>query len=234
MEVILLERIEKLGQMGDVVDVKPGYARNFLLPRKKALRATEDNRLRFKEQRTQLEAVNLERRGEAEKVSAKLDGLSVALIRQAGEAGQLYGSVTVRDVAKEVTDAGFTVERGQIQLAHPIKALGVYGVRVDLHPEVSMMVTVNVARSEEEAAIQARTGRAVVRLEEEEEARPAPHKAKPREEEARAAEGDAPAPEKFFEEIPEELVDKPHDEPSPAAGGKPPADAPEAEDTGKP
>lgn len=211
MEIILLERIEKLGQMGDVVDVKPGFARNFLLPRKKALRATEENRRRFEEQRVQLEAVNIERRGEAEKVAAKLDGLSVTLIRQAGEAGQLYGSVTAREIASEATAAGFTIERQQVQLGHPIKALGVHAVRVDLHPEVSARVNVNVARSEEEAAIQGRTGHAVVHLDDEEEAETEREKAKPTDGKtgaADAAETGTPAPEELFEEIPGELAGK--------------------------
>lgn len=211
MEIILLERIEKLGQMGDVVDVKPGFARNFLLPRKKALRATEENRRRFEEQRVQLEAVNIERRGEAEKVAAKLDGLSVTLIRQAGEAGQLYGSVTAREIASETTAAGFTIERQQVQLGHPIKALGIHAVRVDLHPEVSARVNVNVARSEEEAAIQDRTGHAVVHLDDEEAAETEREKAKPTDGKtgaADAAQAEVPAPEELFEEIPGELAGK--------------------------
>ena len=169
MEVILLERIETLGQMGDVVNVKPGYARNYLLPQKKALRATEENRRHFEEHRAQLETVNVERRTAAEQVATRLEGLAVVLIRQAGEAGQLYGSVNARDIAHEVTRAGFTVERRQVQLPQPIKALGLYEVRIALHPEVGTGVTVNVARSEDEAQIQAKTGKAVVHLEEEEE-----------------------------------------------------------------
>ena len=164
MEVILLERIETLGQMGDVVNVKPGYARNYLLPQKKALRATEENRRHYEGQRAQLEATNLERRDDAQKVGARLDGLAVVLIRQAGDAGQLYGSVNARDIAKEVTEAGFTVERRQVQLPHSIKALGLYSVRIALHPELVVGVTVNVARSEDEANIQAKTGKAVVNL----------------------------------------------------------------------
>ncbi len=170
MEVILLERIEKLGQMGEVVSVKPGYARNYLLPQHKALRATEENSKHFETQRAQLEAVNLEKRSEAEKVSEKLDGLSIILVRQAGESGQLYGSVNARDIASEVIEAGFTITRQQIELTHPIKALGLYEVQVSLHPEVSVNVVANIARSEEEAKIQAETGRAVLSLEEEEAA----------------------------------------------------------------
>lgn len=162
MEVILLERIEKLGQMGDVVNVKPGYARNYLLPQKKAMRATEENRAHFEGQRAQLEAVNLERRTEAEAVAAKLDGLTVMMIRQAGDAGQLYGSVNARDISAAVSEAGFTITRQQVKLLHPIKAVGIHTVRVNLHPEVSVAVRTNVARSTEEAQIQAETGAAVV------------------------------------------------------------------------
>ncbi|HEX6959517.1 MAG TPA: 50S ribosomal protein L9 [Ferrovibrio sp.] len=151
MEVILLERVEKLGQMGDVVKVKDGYARNFLLPRKKALRATEANKAVFEKQRAQLEAQNLARKGEAEKVAAKMQGLSVALLRQAGDSGQLYGSVSARDIAEAVTEAGFTVSRSQVSLTTPIKMVGVYNVAVVLHPEVTVEIKVNVARSEAEA-----------------------------------------------------------------------------------
>jgi large subunit ribosomal protein L9 len=165
MQVILLERIEKLGQMGDVVNVKPGYARNYLLPEKKALRATDENRRYFEKQRSQLEAVNLERRQEAEAVAAKMQAVSVTLIRQAGEAGQLYGSVGARDIADAMTAAGFAVSRKQVKLAPPIKTVGVHDVRVDLHAEVAITVKANVARSPEEADIQAKTGEAVVRAE---------------------------------------------------------------------
>lgn len=154
MDVILLERIEKLGQMGDVVRVKSGYARNYLLPQKKALRATKINMEQFEGQRTQLEADNLGRRQEAEAVAGKLEGLTVVLIRQAGESGQLYGSVTARDVAAAVTGAGFTVDRRQVLNEHPIKTLGMHPVRVALHPEVDVLVTANVAQSEEEAEAQ--------------------------------------------------------------------------------
>jgi large subunit ribosomal protein L9 len=161
MEVILLERIEKLGQMGDVVNVKPGFARNFLLPREKALRATDENKKRFEGQRAQLEAENLKLREEADAVAKKMEGLSVILIRQAGEAGQLYGSVSARDIAAQVSEAGFTVARSQVNLAHPIKTLGLFNVSVALHPEVTSTVTVNVARSADEATIQAETGYAV-------------------------------------------------------------------------
>ncbi|MBL4615326.1 MAG: 50S ribosomal protein L9 [Magnetovibrio sp.] len=170
MEVILLERIEKLGQMGDVVNVKPGFARNYLLPREKALRATEANKKRFETQRAQLETENLQQRDEAQTVADKMEGLIITLIRQAGEAGQLYGSVAARDIAAEVTKAGFTANRSQVNLAHPIKTLGLFDVTVNLHPEVATTVTVNVARSEDVATIQANTGRAVTGDDEEEAA----------------------------------------------------------------
>lgn len=156
VEVILLQRIEKLGQMGDVVKVKPGYARNFLLPQKKALRASKDNRERFQQQRAQLEAQNLKRREEAERLAERVGGLSVVIIRQAGKSGGLYGSVSPRDIAEACTAAGLTVTRQQIPLEHPIKTLGLTTARVVLHPEVSIPVTVNVARSPEEAERQSR------------------------------------------------------------------------------
>lgn len=156
VQVILLERVEKLGQMGQVVEVRPGFARNFLLPQKKALRATKDNLTYFEQQRHQLEAQNLARKGDAEQVAAKLNGVSVIIIRQAGESGQLYGSVTARDIADSVTAAGFTIARGQVVLDKAIKTLGLYKQRVVLHPEVSVAVTVNVAQSAEEAEMQAK------------------------------------------------------------------------------
>ena len=168
MEVILLERIDKLGQMGDVVNVKPGYARNFLLPQKKALRATETNKKHFEAERAQLEAQNLEHRTEAEKLGKKMDATSVIMIRQAGEGGQLYGSVNARDIAATVTEAGFTITRQQVKLDHPIKALGLYDIRVFLHPEVDVTVVANIARSGDEAKIQAKTGKAIVGTDEEE------------------------------------------------------------------
>jgi large subunit ribosomal protein L9 len=162
MEVILLERIEKLGQMGDVVKVKPGFARNYLLPQKKALRATEENKRVFDAQKAQLEAQNLENRKEAESIAAKMDGEKVILIRQAGEAGQLYGSVNARDVAEALAAAGFTVARSQVELSRPIKTLGLHDVIVRLHPEVTVTINANVARTEDEAQVQADTGQAVV------------------------------------------------------------------------
>ena len=158
MQVILLERIEKLGQMGDVVKVKPGFARNYLLPKKKAMRATDANLKVFDSQRSQLETDNLERRSEAEAVAGKLDGLSIVLIRQAGEGGQLYGSVTARDMAQALGKDGVKVERAQVQLDKVIKVLGLHPVRLRLHPEVSVTITVNVVRSEEEARAQASEG----------------------------------------------------------------------------
>ena len=156
MEIILLERVPNLGQMGEVVRVKPGFARNYLLPQKKALRATKDNLAYFEKQRAHLEAVNLERRSEAEKVAGRLDGMMVTIIRQAGDTGQLYGSVTVRDIAEAIEANGATVDRRQISLDRPIKTLGLHPVRLVLHPEVIVEVTANVARSEDEAAAQAR------------------------------------------------------------------------------
>ena len=155
MQVILLERVEKLGQMGDVVAVKPGFARNFLLPKGKALRATKENTARFERERAQLEARNLELRKEAEAVAGTLDGQSFIVIRQAGDTGQLYGSVSARDVADAATGGGFSVDRGQIILDKPIKAIGVHDVRVRLHPEVTVTVQVNVARTQDEAELQA-------------------------------------------------------------------------------
>lgn len=168
MQVVLLERVEKLGQMGDVVKVKDGFARNFLLPRKKALRATKENIARFEAQRAQLEARNLELRKEAEQVKAKLDGQSFIVLRQAGETGQLYGSVSTRDIAEALTAGGFSTGRNQIALNHPIKTIGLHAVRIVLHPEVSSTVTVNVARSEEEATRQA-AGEDLTKREREEE-----------------------------------------------------------------
>ena len=170
MQVILLERVEKLGQIGDVVTVKPGFARNYLLPREKALRATDANKAAFETRRVQLEADNVSRRDEAEGIAAKMADLSVTLIRQAGEAGHLYGSVNARDIATGATDAGFTVSRTQVDLVDPIKALGIYEVSVRLHPEVATNVTINVARSEDEAKIQAETGHAMMSSAQEEAA----------------------------------------------------------------
>ncbi len=156
MQVILLERVEKLGQMGDEVRVKDGFARNFLLPKKKALRANKTNREYFLGQKTQLEARNLEQKKEAEAVGKKLDGKTFTLIRQAGDRGQLYGSVSPRDIAAAISEGGVTVSRGQVPLDTAIKAIGLVKVSVVLHPEVRVGVTINVARSEDEAERQLR------------------------------------------------------------------------------
>ncbi len=162
VELILLQRVEKLGQMGDIVKVKPGFARNYLLPQKKALRATAANRATFDGQKAQLEAQNLRRKEEAERLAERVAGMSVTIIRQAGESGSLYGSVSNRDIAEGCAAGGLTVDRSQVILNHPIKTLGLAQVRVILHPEVSLAVTVNVARSPEEAERQTR-GEAVGR-----------------------------------------------------------------------
>lgn len=158
MQVILLERVERLGQMGELVTVKPGYARNYLLPQKKAMRASAENVKFFEAQKAQLEAANLKAKDDAEAVAAKLDGTKVAIIRQAGDMGQLYGSVSTRDIAIAVTAAGFTVSRQQIILDRALKTIGLHEVAVKLHPEVVATVVANIARTEEEAEIQAETG----------------------------------------------------------------------------
>ena len=194
MQVILMERIEKLGQMGEVVTVKPGYARNFLLPQGKARRATKDNIAQFEQQRVQLEGENLNRREEAEKVGAKLDGLRVTLIRQAGESGQLYGSVNARNLAEAVTEAGFTITHDQVGRDHAIKTLGLHPVKIRLHPEVSATITANVARSEAEAEAQGGTDHVV--SDEEQQAA----------EEAAAAETEAAIAEIDAEEAAEETT----------------------------
>lgn len=206
MQVILLERIGRLGQMGDVVTVKDGFARNFLLPQGKALRATDANRQHFESQRAQLEAHDLEAKTEAEAVASKLDGESFVVIRQAGDNGQLYGSVSTRDIATAVTEGGFTIDRRQVSLDRPIKTLGLHEIRISLHGEVTPKVAINVARSPEEATRQAR-GEDVTRAktEEEEDA-----------EEARlAAEHARDAAEELFEEgeTPEENTDAAEGEP---------------------
>jgi large subunit ribosomal protein L9 len=171
MEVILLERVEKLGAMGDVVKVKDGYARNFLLPLHKALRATADNKARFERDRATLEARNAERRSGAAGMSGKLEGKSFVILRQAGESGQLYGSVSTRDIAEAATGGDITVSRNQVLLDTPIKTIGIYTVRVALHPEVIVKVTVNVARSQDEAEAQARGEVLTGTISEREEAR---------------------------------------------------------------
>ena len=156
MQVILLERIGRLGQMGDVVNVKDGYARNFLLPQGKALRATKDNMTDFESRRVQLEANNLELKKEAEAVAEKLNGKQFISIRQSGDTGQLYGSVSTRDIADVVKEGGFTIDRRQVVLERPIKTLGVHELKVALHPEVLVKIAINVARSQDEADRQAR------------------------------------------------------------------------------
>ena len=156
MEVILLERVAKLGQMGEIVRVKDGYARNYLLPGRKALRATEVNKARFETERAQLEAQNLETKNEAAAIAEKLNGQSFVIIRQAGETGHLYGSVSPRDIAAAVTDGGFSIGHNQVVLKSPIKSLGLHDVPVYLHPEIEAAITVNIARSAEEAERQAK------------------------------------------------------------------------------
>jgi large subunit ribosomal protein L9 len=156
MQVILLERIRALGQMGDVVTVKDGYARNFLLPQGKALRATKENQARFDSQRVELEARNLEQKNEADAVGERLNDQTFVAIRQAGDTGQLYGSVSTRDIADMITEGGFNIARQQVVLSQPIKELGLHTVAISLHPEVEVNVTINVARSEDEAERQAR------------------------------------------------------------------------------
>ncbi len=168
MQVILLERVEKLGQMGDLVTVKPGYARNYLLPQKKAMRASDENVKFFEAQKVQLEAANLKAKEEAEAVASKLDGIKVAVIRQAGDMGQLYGSVSTRDIATAVSAAGFTISRQQVTLDRALKTIGLHEVSVKLHPEVIVTVVANIARTEEEAVIQAETGSVKIASDEDE------------------------------------------------------------------
>lgn len=169
MQVILLERVAKLGQMGDVVKVRDGFARNFLLPQGKALRASDANIKAFEAQKAQLEARNLETRGESAKLAEKLDGTSYVVIRSASDGGALYGSVTPRDIADAVTAEGFSVDRRQVVLSAPIKNLGLHGVEIVLHPEVSATIRINVARSPEEAELQA-SGKSIQELAAEAEA----------------------------------------------------------------
>ena len=161
MQIILLERIEKLGQMGDLVNVKPGYARNYLLPQGKALRANKANMERFESERAQREADNLTKRSEAETEAKKMEGLAVNMVRAASEMGQLFGSVTSRDIAEAVTEAGFTINRSQVIMDRSIKTLGLTDTRIRLHPEVSVSVIVNIARSLAEAETQLKTGVAI-------------------------------------------------------------------------
>ncbi len=165
-EVILLERVENLGQIGDVVKVKPGFARNFLLPRKKALRANEANKKIFEGQRAELEARNLERRKEAEAAAKRIDGKQFVVIRQSSEMGALYGSVSARDIAEAAAEGGVRIDRAQVRLDKPMKTLGIFPVRVMLHPEVSARIDINIARSPEEAERQARGENILAREEE--------------------------------------------------------------------
>jgi len=165
MEIILLERIENLGVMGDIVNVKPGYARNYLLPRNKAISATPSNKKVFEKKRVQFEATNLETKKEAESIGSKLNGESVVMIRQAGEGGQLYGSVNARDVANGLIESGYTINRGQVSLERPIKSVGLHQIKIALHPEVMITVTANVARSDDEANLQEKTGEAIITAE---------------------------------------------------------------------
>lgn len=197
MEVILLERIEKLGQMGDVVNVKPGFARNFLLPLNKALRATPENREQFESKRSELEAANAERRSEAESVAQGIQGTSVVIVRQASDAGQLYGSVRPRDIANALNEQGADIDRTQVKLDTPIKAIGLHSVRIAVHPEVVVEITANVARSEDEAKLQAQ-GRSLIDEEAELGEDGEPARIEPGEEEL--AEGAA----EFFDEAPPE------------------------------
>jgi large subunit ribosomal protein L9 len=169
MEVILLERVAKLGQMGETVRVKDGFARNFLLRQGKALRATEENKKKFEGMKQQLETRNLELKGEAEKVGTQVDGKSFVVLRQASETGQLYGSVSTRDIAKILTDNGFSVDRSQIALNMPIKGIGLHKIPLALHPEVEVSITINVARSPDEAERQARGEDVTQRRDEDEE-----------------------------------------------------------------
>jgi large subunit ribosomal protein L9 len=162
MEVILLERVPNLGQLGQVVKVKPGYARNFLLPTKKALRATKENMAYFERQKSVIEQTNAERRASATEQGKKVDGISVVIVRQAAESGQLYGSVTARDIADAISAQGNPVERNAVVLNQAIKTLGLFSITVALHPEVSVKVTVNIARSGEEAKTQAQRGEALI------------------------------------------------------------------------
>src|SRR5579864_8383329 len=171
MQVVLLERVEKLGQIGDVVKVKDGFARNYLLPKKKALRATKQNRDYFETQRSQLEARNLERKTEAKAVAEKLESKTFVLLRQAGDRGQLYGSVSPRDIADVVTAGGFSIQRTQVPIDKAIKTIGLHEISVVLHPEVRVPITVNVARTEDEAERQARGEDVLSEQTEEEEAR---------------------------------------------------------------
>ncbi len=194
MQVVLLQRVENLGQMGEVVTVKTGYARNFLIPRKKALRATKENMAYFEAQRKTLEALNATHKKEAEAVAKKMDKLTVAIIRQAAESGKLYGSVSTRDIADAVNAKGFKTSRDQYTVNQALRTLGLFPIKLELHPEVTVTVTVNIARSEDEAKIQLERGSALIRETEtgaavdlEEEAQPEADAAQPAAENEEAA-----------------------------------------------
>lgn len=209
MDVVLLERVEKLGQMGDVVAVKDGFARNFLLPKGKALRATKANLARFETERAQLEARNLELKKEAEAVAGKLDGQTFVAIRQASDSGSLYGSVNSRDIAELATEGGFKLARNQVVLDTPVKELGLHEIRVILHPEVDARITVNVARSQDEAELQAQ-GKNIAELRAEEEAAEAFDVAQLFEDDEQAEEAIADAAEEgIIEDAPAEDDEQP-------------------------
>jgi large subunit ribosomal protein L9 len=230
LQVILLERVENLGQMGDVVKVKQGYARNFLLPQKKALRATKDNVSYFESRRAHLEADNLSKKGEAEAVAAKMDKARIIIVRQAGESGQLYGSVSARDIADGLTAGGYTVEKRQVVIDRPIKLIGIHTVRVVLHPEVSVAVLVNVGQSEEEAKLQAERfdrGERPVVLKSEAEAEELAAQSSA----AAAAMAAAPAGEPEAEAS--APAEKKHEKPAKAKAAKAEAAPEEPEDSGK-
>lgn len=215
MDVVLLERVEKLGQMGDVVSVKDGYGRNFLLPKGKALRATKANMVRFENERAQLEARNLDLKKEAEAVGAKLNGQTFVVIRQASDGGSLYGSVNSRDIAEIATEGGFTVARNQVVLDVPVKELGLHDIRIVLHPEVDATITVNVARSEDEAELQAE-GKSIQDVRAEEEAAEAFDVAQLFEDEEQAEEAVAEAVEEgIIEDAPAEDDEQPREEEAP-------------------
>lgn len=210
MDVVLLERVAKLGQMGDVVTVKQGFARNFLLPQRKALRATAANMKQFEAQRAQLEARNLESRTEAQALGDKLNGQAFMVIRSASDAGSLYGSVSTRDIADVAGEGGFTIDRGQVALPQPIKELGLHEVAVTLHPEVDATITINVARSVEEAELQA-SGKSIQQLQ---------------------AEADAEAEfdiAELFDEVGAAAMDNDDDEQAPATDDAGPVEVPEDE-----
>jgi large subunit ribosomal protein L9 len=226
MEVILLERVAKLGQIGDVVRVRDGFARNFLLPQGKALRATKENRTKFEGMKSQLEARNLELKTEAGSISKRLDGQSFVLLRQAGEGGQLYGSVSTRDLAAAMTEGGFSVDRRQIVLNTPIKSIGLFKVPVQLHPEVEVAITVNVARSADEAERQARGEDLTrARTEEEEERAQAGVEAEKfferRAKEAAEGEGEPAEPEKARPKAAKSKAEPERDKPRKKAEKKP-------------